>query len=52
MATHDLAQARRIADDILFLHKGRLLEATDAAAFFEKPQTKEGRAFIAGELLW
>ena len=52
MATHDLAQARRIADDILFMHKGRLLEASDAAAFFEKPQTEEGRAFIAGELLW
>jgi len=52
MATHDLGQARRIADDILFLHKGRLLEASDAAAFFENPQTEEGRAFIAGELLW
>lgn len=52
MATHDLGQARRIADDILFLHKGRLLEASDAATFFEKPRTDEGRAFIAGELLW
>jgi tungstate transport system ATP-binding protein len=52
MATHDLAQARRIADDILFIHKGRLLEASDAEAFFENPRTEEGRAFIAGELLW
>ncbi|MDA0785112.1 MAG: ATP-binding cassette domain-containing protein [Proteobacteria bacterium] len=52
MATHDLGQARRIADDILFLHKGRLLETSDAEAFFEKPQTEEGRAFIAGDLLW
>ncbi|MEP4379446.1 MAG: ATP-binding cassette domain-containing protein [Alphaproteobacteria bacterium] len=52
MATHDLAQARRIADDILFLHKGRLLETSGATEFFEKPQTDEGRAFIAGELLW
>ncbi|MGB0572611.1 MAG: ATP-binding cassette domain-containing protein [Alphaproteobacteria bacterium] len=52
MATHDLGQARRIADDILFLHKGRLLEVSDATTFFEKPRTEEGRAFIAGELLW
>lgn len=52
MATHDLAQARRIADEILFLHKGRLLEAGDAGAFFEQPKTEEGRAFVAGELLW
>ena len=52
MATHDLMQARRIADDILFLHKGRLLEAGSAEAFFAEPQTAEGRAFVAGELLW
>ena len=52
MATHDLAQARRIADEILFVHKGRLLEAGDARTFFEAPKTEEGRAFVAGELLW
>ena len=52
MATHDLMQARRIGDEILFLHKGRLLESGDATAFFVQPKTKEGRAFIAGELLW
>jgi tungstate transport system ATP-binding protein len=52
MATHDLQQARRIADEILFLHKGRLLEAGEAGAFFERPETPEGRAFVAGELLW
>jgi len=52
MATHDLAQARRIADEILFLHKGRLLECGDADEFFEQPMTEEGRAFVTGELLW
>jgi tungstate transport system ATP-binding protein len=52
MATHDLAQARRIADEIIFLHKGRLLEAGDAESFFSQPRTEEGRAFVAGELLW
>ncbi|MBO21928.1 MAG: ABC transporter ATP-binding protein [Rhodospirillaceae bacterium] len=52
MATHDLMQARRIADDILFIHKGRLLEAGDTEAFFAAPQTAEARAFVAGKLLW
>ena len=52
MATHDMAQARRIADEILFVHKGRLIERGDADAFFDAPQSEEGRAVVAGELLW
>lgn len=52
MATHDLGQARRLADEVVFLHKGRLLEHTPAGEFFDNPTTDEGRAFVAGELLW
>ena len=52
MTTHDLGQARRLADEILFLHHGRLLERAAAAAFFARPATPEARAFLAGELLW
>lgn len=52
MATHDLGQARRLADEIVFLHKGRLLEFAPAEEFFETPRTDEARAFTAGELLW
>ena len=51
MTTHDLGQARRHADEIVFLHKGRLLEHADAARFFIRPGTPEARAFVAGELL-
>jgi len=51
MTTHDLGQARRHADEILFLHKGRLIEQADAASFFMRPATREARAFVAGELL-
>lgn len=50
MSTHDLGQARRLADDILFLHAGRLVEGGRAAAFFARPQSPEARAFLAGEL--
>lgn len=52
MATQDLGQARRLADEIVFLHKGRLLEFAPAEEFFETPRTDEARAFTAGELLW
>ncbi|MEO8384808.1 MAG: heme ABC exporter ATP-binding protein CcmA [Betaproteobacteria bacterium] len=52
MTTHDLGQARRIADRVLFLHHGRLIEDTSADIFFQQPQSPEAAAFIRGELLW
>jgi tungstate transport system ATP-binding protein len=51
MTTHDLGQARRHADEIVFLHQGRLIEHAGAARFFMRPGTPEARAFVAGELL-
>ena len=51
MATHDLGEARRLAGDIVFLHRGLIAETADALAFFASPQTAEARTFIAGELL-
>jgi tungstate transport system ATP-binding protein len=51
MTTHDLAQARRLADEVLFLFKGRLIEQTPAAEFFARPRSLEARAYVAGELL-
>lgn len=51
MSTHDLGQAKRLAGDVVFLHRGRLIENTSAAEFFTRPRTEEARKFIAGELL-
>jgi tungstate transport system ATP-binding protein len=51
MTTHDLGQARRHADEIVFLHRGCLVEHADAARFFARPGTPEARTFVAGELL-
>lgn len=51
MTTHDIAQARRLADEVLFLHKGRLNTHATAGAFFSSPETEEARTFISGELL-
>jgi tungstate transport system ATP-binding protein len=52
MTTHDLGQARRLADEVLFLFKGRLLEQTPAEEFFRRPRSAEAQAFVAGELVW
>jgi tungstate transport system ATP-binding protein len=51
MATHDLGEARRLAGDIVLLHRGRVVETGDGGAFFHSPQTGEARAFLAGDLL-
>ena len=51
MTTHDILQARRLAGDVLFLHKGRLLEHSPAGQFFDRPTTDEARRFLRGELL-
>ncbi len=52
LVTHDLGQARRLADEVIFLHRGRLVERSPARAFFADPGTKEARAFLDGELFW
>ena len=51
MATHDLGEARRLAGDVVLLHRGRLVEAGAAQKFFEAPRTDDARRFLAGELL-
>jgi tungstate transport system ATP-binding protein len=51
MATHDLGSARRLAGDVVLLHRGRIVETADAATFFANPATHEARSFVAGELL-
>jgi tungstate transport system ATP-binding protein len=52
MTTHNLGQARRLADEILFLYAGRLAEHTPADSFFAGPSSDEARAFLKGEVPW
>ncbi len=52
MTTHDLGQARRMADEILFLFRGRLKEQAPAERFFAGPRNDLARDFLAGRLLW
>jgi tungstate transport system ATP-binding protein len=51
MATHDLGEARRLAGEVVFLHRGEIAERGDAASFFAAPKTAAARAFLAGDLL-
>ena len=52
MTTHNLGQAKRLGDEILFLSQGRLVERTPVEQFFTKPASAEADAFIRGELPW
>jgi len=52
MTTHNLGQATRLADDIVFLADGRVQEHVAAHRFFAHPQSPAARAFLQGELPW
>ncbi len=52
MVTHNLGQARRLGDEVLFVHEGRIAELTPIDRFFSQPATAEAAAFIKGETSW
>lgn len=52
MTTHNLGQARRLAQDVAFLHRGRLIEHGPTADFFAGPNCAQARAFLSGDLIW
>ena len=49
MTTHNIAQAKRIGSEILFLHDGELKEKTKCIDFFTNPKTIEASEFIEKE---
>jgi tungstate transport system ATP-binding protein len=51
MSTHHLGEARRIAGDIVLMHRGRIVENAPTETFFTAPRTEAARRFVAGELL-
>ena len=51
MVTHDQGQARRIADDVVFLHRGVVIEHTEATQFFDCPQAPQAQDYLAGRLV-
>lgn len=50
MATHDLMQARRIAEQVIYIENGSILEVSKADQFFSEPRNKRAKRFIEGKL--
>jgi tungstate transport system ATP-binding protein len=48
--THDINQARRLADEIVFIDTGRVIEHSSSENFFKNPKTKEARKYISGKI--
>ncbi|HEM4386509.1 amino acid ABC transporter ATP-binding protein [Streptococcus suis] len=46
IVTHEMAFARAIADRIIFMDKGEIIEENTAQNFFQHPQTQRAQAFL------
>jgi tungstate transport system ATP-binding protein len=51
LVTHDIGQARRLADEVVFMSSGRVVEHAPAASFFARAQSPEAQAFLEGRIL-
>ncbi|WP_424977955.1 ATP-binding cassette domain-containing protein [Leisingera sp. S232] len=51
MSTHNMGQARRLADEVIFVLGGRIHEFSPAKPFFAGPGTSQGRAFLNGDIV-
>lgn len=51
VVTHDVGQARRLADEVLFIHRGRIAERTPSDRFFDVPESEAARAFVEGRIV-
>lgn len=49
--THDIGQARRMADDVVFLHRGKLMEHSPACQFFDAPRTQAAQDYLDGKII-
>ena len=49
--SHDVGQAKRLASDIVFIHRGRLMEHSPADTFFTEPRSQQAKAYLEGELV-
>jgi tungstate transport system ATP-binding protein len=49
--THDVGQARRLGDEVVFIHKGRIVEQVPTATFFDNPKSREARDYLAGRIV-
>ena len=51
IVTHNIPQAKRLGQDIAFIHRGKVLEHCDKAVFVNHPKVKEINQFLEGEVV-
>lgn len=49
--THDVGQARRLADEVVFMHHGAVVEQTCAPKFFDNARSSQARDYLAGKIV-
>jgi len=47
IVTHQMNFAKSVADRLLFMDKGKIIEDTEAETFFEEPETRRAREFLS-----
>lgn len=52
LVTQDIGQARRLATEVIFMHRGRLLERSSGESFFRAPRTSEAAAYLEGRIVF
>jgi tungstate transport system ATP-binding protein len=52
MVTHNIFQARRIAQEVIFMHEGRIIEAGETEKVFTSPEDPRTRAFVEGRMVY
>ncbi len=51
LVSHDIGQTKRLADDIIFLHNGKVQEQGPASDFLQGPQSEAARQYLAGQIV-
>jgi tungstate transport system ATP-binding protein len=52
LVTHNIFQARRLAQRVALMLAGKIVEIADAATFFEAPSDARTAAFVRGEMVY
>jgi tungstate transport system ATP-binding protein len=52
MVTHNVFQARRIADQVIFINQGKIIEAGTAEKIFTAPERQETKMFVEGRMIY
>lgn len=52
MVTHNIFQARRVAQEVIFLHEGRIVETGETEKIFTSPEDPRTMAFVEGRMIY